>query len=436
MGTLIIVIQLLASLSLLVIIHEFGHFIFARLFGMRVDKFYIFFNPWFSLFKWKPKNSETEYGIGWLPLGGYTKIAGMIDESMDTEQMAKPAQPWEFRSHPAWQRLLVMLGGVLFNLLLAFVIFSGIYYVYGEKYLPMQEVTTGMQFSDAAKQAGFKDGDILLKADTTALTALDDENMRLVLNAEKVTVKRDGQTQTVTLPSDFVNSLMAEGKGFCNYRMPFVVDSVMKGAPAEGVLRAGDEVISVSNRRLYLEDIAITLNNNPNHALVIGIIRKGDTLNTRITPNSDGKIGVYMKGPNELYNIAEKRYSLLESIPAGVGKSLKKLTGYVSDFKYVFSKEGASSVGGFGTLATLFPDTFNWYAFWNLTAFISIILAFANILPIPGLDGGHIVFLLYEMVTRRKPSQAFLIRAQMLGMALLLFIFLYANINDLFRFLN
>lgn len=436
MGTLIIILQLLASLSLLVVIHEFGHFIFARLFKIRVEKFRMFFDPWFTVFKFKPKNSETEYGMGWLPLGGYVKIAGMIDESLDTDQMAKPAQPWEFRSHPAWQRFFVMLGGVLFNLLTAFVIYSALTYKYGETYLPIDAVKTGMQFSEVAKKAGFKDGDILLKADTVKLQCFDEENARLIFNADYVTVLREGKETRITMPGDFMQQMLKEQKGFASYRLPFSIDSVMAGSPAEkGGLIKDDEVIAVNGIPMSRSDVMITLNNNKNTELVMTVVRKGDTISQRVTSDENGKIGVMMKTVAQMYPLVRKEFGLLESIPVGIGRAMKRLTSYTGDLKYVFTKEGISSMGGFGSIANLFPDMFIPEVFWEITAFLAVILAVMNLLPIPGLDGGHILFVLYEMITRKKPSQQFLIRAQMVGMFFLLFLMLFANTNDLFRFL-
>ncbi len=453
-----VILQLIASLTLLVVIHEFGHFIFARLFKIRVEKFRMFFDPWFTLFKFKPKNSDTEFGLGWLPIGGYVKIAGMIDESLDTDQMAKPAQPWEFRSHPAWQRLFVMLGGVLFNLLLAFVIYTGISYHYGDSYLPIDAVEEGMKFSDVAKKAGFVDGDILLKADDQKLIAFDEECFRTILKSEKVTVLRNGQEKTVAIPFDFMEQLMKENTGFATYRIPFVVDSLMKDSPAEKAgLQAKDRVIAVNNQPMCVSDITTTFHNNPNKPLTLTVVRgadnckmtslndsvtvanpmaiAADTLQMRVTPNEMGMIGVMIKSAASLYEPKHVEYSLLESVPAAIHKVGKKLSNYTNDLKYVFTPEGISSVGGVGSIASLFPTDFSAYIFWEMTAFLSVILAVMNVLPIPGLDGGHVVFVLYEIITRRKPSQNFLIRAQMVGMFLLIFLMLYANLNDVFRFL-
>jgi regulator of sigma E protease len=437
MGILIVIIQFLASLSLLVLIHEFGHFLFARLFGMKVDKFYIFFNPGFTLYKHVSKKTGTEYGIGWLPLGGYTKIAGMIDESLDTEQMDKPAQPWEFRSHPAWHRLLVMVAGVLFNFIFALMIFVGVLYAYGHTYMPLQSVKAGMEFSEAAQKAGFHDGDILLRADTSKLLTLDQDNFRKIINAETVTVLRNGKEVVVYIPADMVEQMLKEQKGFAGYRYPFIVDSVMAGTPAAlAQLRKGDEFCGVNGRRMFASDIRTTIHNNAGKVVTLEVKRGARSINVRITPSADGMVGVSIRSIAQIYPVQTRTYSLLESIPAGISNGWHTLTGYVGDMKYVFTSEGASSVGGFGSIASLYPDEFNGQAFWNITAFISLALAFMNLLPIPALDGGHVMFLLYEIIFRRKPSRNVLIKSQVIGMVLLLLLFVYANMNDLFRFLQ
>lgn len=436
MGTIITILQLLAALTLLVIVHEFGHFCFARLFKIRVEKFRMFFDPWFTLFKFKPKNSDTEYGLGWLPLGGYVKIAGMIDESLDTDQMAKPAQPWEFRSHPAWQRLLVMVGGVLFNLITAFVIYIGLTYTYGDSYIPLEKVTGGMQFSDVAKKAGFEDGDMLLRADTTRLATFDEECARLVMNADRVTVLRGGREVTIAMPGDFMQQMLKEQKGFASYRLPFVVDSVLPGgAGAKAHLQRNDVVLGVNGRTMCHTDVMITLANNPGTELTLQVLRGKDTLSQKITPNEQGKIAVMLKRVGDIYPVAHKEYGFWQSIPLGIERTFAQLTSYTGDLKYVFTKEGMSSLGGFGTMGSLFPGVFIPEIFWNICAFLAVILTVMNLLPIPGLDGGHILFVLYEMVTRRKPSQQFLVRTQMVGMLLLMFLMIFANVNDVFRFL-
>ena len=420
------------------VIHEFGHFLFARLFKIRVEKFYIFFNPWFSLFKYKPKNSETTYGVGWLPLGGYVKIAGMIDESMDTDQMKRPVQDWEFRSKPAWQRFLVMIAGVTFNFLLAILIYSAISFHFGDKYIALQDVTTGMEFSPVAQKAGFRDGDILLRADDFPLEAFDEESFRAIINAERVTVLRNGKEVSLNMPDDLMQQILQEKKGFANFRIPFVVDSVIAGSRAEMAgLKANDSIISVGDSAMaYMAHCIDVFAEHKNLNLNITVMRAGVPVQLQITPDHNGKIGVYMKRITDFYPVRTKKYSFWESIPNGIQRGVKKFTGYASDMKYVFTKEGAQSMGGFISIGRLFPYPFNAEIFWEMTAYLSVILAFMNLLPIPGLDGGHIMFVLYEMITRRKPSQKTLIRAQMIGMIFLFMLIIFANMNDVFRLFN
>lgn len=438
MQLLVTILQFFLSLSILVVIHEFGHFLLARLFKIRVEKFYIFFNPWFSLFKYKPKNSETTYGIGWLPLGGYVKIAGMIDESIDTEQMKRPVQDWEFRSKPAWQRFLVMIAGVTFNFLLAILIYSAISFHFGDKYIALQDVKTGMEFSPSAQKAGFQDGDILLRADDMVLEALDEESFRAIVNAERVTVLRNGKEVSLNMPDDLMQQILQEKKGFANYRIPFVVDSVIAGSRAETAgLKAKDSVISVGGSQpIFMGSCIDAFAEHKNLNLDITVMRAGVPVQLQITPDHNGKIGVYMKRITDFYPVRTKKYSFWESIPHGIQRGVKKLTGYASDMKYVFTKEGAQSMGGFISIGRLFPYPFNAEIFWEMTAYLSVILAFMNLLPIPGLDGGHIMFVLYEMITRRKPSQKTLIRAQMIGMIFLFMLIIFANMNDVFRLFN
>jgi len=434
MNIISIVIQLIASLSILVLVHEFGHFIFAKMFKVRVEKFYLFFNPWFSLFKYKPKNSDTEYGIGWLPLGGYVKIAGMIDESMDREQMAKPPQPWEFRTKPAWQRLIIMTAGVVFNFLLAIAIYAGILFHWGEEYVRLQDVTTGMEFSQTAKNIGFQDGDVLLSADGVQLERFDESTFRQILESKKVKVLRDGDTAVVSVPEDFMSRLLQEKKGFAAFRIPFVVKSVIKDSPAERAgLMPGDSVVAVNDSIVFLPDCIFAFAKHKEQPVFLTVIRQGQEEKITVVPDNKGKVGIYMKTLDELYPVRKITYSFTQAIPAGIQKGVRKLTGYVNDMKYVFTKEGVESIGGFGMIASLFPYPFNAQAFWEMTALLSVILAFMNILPIPALDGGHVLFLLYEVITRRKPSQRVMEVAQMAGMVFLLTLLVYANLNDLFR---
>lgn len=435
---LIRALQLILSLSILVLVHEFGHFIFARIFKVRVEKFYLFFDPWFSLFKFKPKNSDTEYGIGWLPLGGYCKISGMIDESMDKEAMAQPAKPYEFRSKPAGQRLMIMIAGVLFNFLLALFIYSMVLYTWGETYLPLKNMKHGMYYSEAFQEVGFRDGDILLKANNEELDRLDQSSFRKVVEASNVTVLRDGVETVIPIPEDMMQRFMREGKGFASPdRVPMVVKKLSeKDSPAATAgLQPGDSIVSINGQATPLfEDVAEMLDQNKGKDITLGFYRDGVEQSVVIQPDTAGKIGVYLMSKTDLYPTVTRTYGFFESFPAGVRLGINTLKGYVNDMKYVFTKEGASSLGGFGTIGSIFPTVWDWQVFWMQTAFLSIILAFMNILPIPALDGGHVMFLLYEVIARRKPSDKFLEYAQITGMFLLFALLIYANGNDIFRF--
>lgn len=434
---LIKALQLILSLSLLVLVHEFGHFIFARLFKVRVEKFYLFFDPWFSLFKFKPKNSDTEYGIGWLPLGGYCKISGMIDESMDKEQMAQPAQPYEFRSKPAGQRLMIMVGGVLFNFILALFIYSMVLFAWGDTYLPLKNVKQGMDFSETFINVGFRDGDILLRADDEELERYNEDCLRKVVEAHNVTVLRDGVETVIPIPDDMMQRVLRDKQGFAAYRFPMVVKNLSADdmPAAQAGMQPGDSIVSINDVPVvtYYEAAAM-LAENKSKEITLGYYRDGELRSASLVPDSLGRIGVGACLPTDLYQTETRTYGFLASFPAGVKLGINTLKGYVSDMQYVFTKEGASSLGGFATIGSIFPDTWNWRAFWMQTAFLSIILAFMNILPIPALDGGHVMFLLYEVIARRKPSDKFLEYAQMAGMAILFALLLYANGNDLFRF--
>ena len=428
-------IQLIACLSILVIIHELGHFLFARLFKVRVEKFYLFFDPWFSLFKFKPKNSETEYGLGWLPLGGYCKISGMIDESLDKEQMAKPPQPYEFRSKPAGQRLLIMTAGVIFNFLLALFIYSMILLHWGDAYLPLKNVTYGMQFSDTFKEIGFVDGDILSKADTTTLVRYEDCLLK-IMEAKTVTVLRDGNIVVINIPSDMVQRVLrSKEQNPIDFRFPLIVSSVVSTTAKEAGLQENDRIICVNDISTEtFSDVSKELSGVKGQTVLIEVIRNGKPLALQIPVDMEGRLGVQVSNLYTIYETVSFRYNFLSSFPAGIRLGVNTLKGYVGSFKHVFTKEGAKSLGGFGTIGNLFPSSWNWRHFWELTAFLSIILAFMNILPIPALDGGHVLFLLYEVITRRKPSDKFLEYAQIVGMILLVALLLYANGNDIIRF--
>lgn len=444
--------QLIAAFALLVIIHEFGHYIMARIFGIKVEKFYLFFDPWFSLFKYKPKKKassgsdsdnqpaswrDTEYGIGWLPLGGYVKIAGMIDESMDKEQMKLPPKSWEFRAKPAYQRLLVMVAGVVMNFILAIVIYTGIAWYWGEKYIPIDQAYEGMDYVPAAQAIGFRNGDIPLYADGKKIDAADQNYLMDMVEAKEIKVLRDHKdTVAIAIPKNFIFDLNND-KGFFTLRMPVVVDDVVNGEPAkEAGLREGDRIISVGNTstRSYNEFTKELLNQAGKHTF-LEIVRGNDTIELPITPNGAGKIGVQLRPVTEIYPTVTRNFSLWEAIPKGWEIGTGRLSAYVSSMKYVATAEGAKSLGGFGAIGSMFPDRWNWLSFWEITAFLSVILAFMNIPPIPALDGGHILFLLYEIVSRRKPSEKFLEYAQIVGMVFLFTLLIYANGNDLYRFI-
>lgn len=441
---LIRALQLILSLSLLVIIHEGGHFFFARLFKIRVEKFYIFFDPWFSLFKYKPKNSDTEYGVGWLPLGGYCKISGMIDESMDTEQMKQPAQPWEFRSKPAWQRLLVMVGGVLMNFLLALFIYSMILFTWGDHYTALSDMTMGMKFNEHAQGIGFRDGDILKSADGKELTRFNMDMIRSIVEAREVTVLRQGEEKKILLPELSLLDVAKEDPMFVDVFYPNVVDSVLPdGGFAKVGIQKGDSLVAFNGKEMtswneFLNNMAelkakAELEKKISAAFTLVYSRAGvrDTVDVQ----TDDKFKVAVIGGLVDYKQRTLSYGFFESFPAGVALGVNTLKGYVNDMKYVFTKEGAKSVGGFATIGSIFPKVWDWQRFWEMTAFLSIILAFMNILPIPALDGGHVLFLLYEIIARRKPSDKFLEYAQMVGMFLLFGLLIWANFNDVLRFL-
>lgn len=447
---LIKAIQLIVALGLLVIVHEFGHYLFARIFGVKVEKFYLFFNPWFSLFKYKPKKREedsdkaswrdTEYGIGWLPLGGYCKIAGMIDESMDKEQMAKPAQPWEFRSKPAYQRLFIMIGGVLFSFVLAILIYAGIVFTWGEQYLPFRNATEGMIYSEAAHKIGFQDGDIPLFADNAKLESLTGDAVMQIVDSKQVKVLRNQKdTVSINIPKNFVfaaNKDAENGQDLMAYRLPVVVAETQPGMGAQKIgMMKGDKIIAVNGKATPSYEIfKPLLDANKNKTISIKYLRNGKEYTSNIEIDGDGKLGIMLTPITDIYSTITQNYNLFQSIPRGIDLGVEKLTTYVSQMKYVFTSEGAKSLGGFGSIGNIFPSTWDWANFWSITAFLSVILAFMNILPIPALDGGHVLFLLVEIITRRKPSEKFLEYAQVAGMGFLFLLLIYANGNDIYRF--
>ena len=438
---LIRLLQLILSLTILVVIHELGHFLFARLFGVRVERFSLFFGK--PLLRYKPKRSETEFVVGWLPFGGYVEIAGMIDESLNIEQMKQPEQPWEFRTKPAWQRMLIMIGGVCFNLLLAFFIYSMVLFKWGDSYIPLDGSKYGMEFNERAETIGFRDGDVLVRTNKTTFERYDGDMLRAIANADEVVVLRNGSEVAITMPEEFsLFDLQRDVQPFVQYYNPMTIDSVMpEGAAARAGLIKGDHILSVNDmpattwvtfssalnqlRQQEAEGAII------NHDLNVIYSRNGVNDTVTVPTDANFLMGVTVAQP---YTPATKEYGFFASIPAGIAYGWNTLKGYVSDFQYVFTKEGASSLGGFGTIGSLFPAQWDWYSFWMMTAFISIMLAFMNILPIPALDGGHLMFLLFEMITGRKPNDKFMERVQIIGMVLLFGLMIYANFNDILRF--
>lgn len=429
--------QLILSLSLLIVLHELGHFIPAKLFKTRVEKFYLFFDVKFSLFK--KKIGETVYGIGWLPLGGYVKISGMIDESMDTEQMALPAQPWEFRAKPTWQRLVIMLGGVTVNLILGFLIYMMVMFVWGRTVITNDALTHGLSPTPQAQSIGFHDGDKVLRVDGTVLEDAMDINKWLFLRgASSVEVQRvSGENASIAIPEGFGKQLFASGEMFPLIpNMPAIVEEVVANTPAAlAGMQTNDQIVGVNGEALTSwVQIRSVLENREVEEVSLHILRAGQEQILSFTAAKDAPIGFYVQDSRP--KTSAVTYGLSESIKQGFDYGYWTLYDYIAQFKFIFTKKGASQLGGFGTIASLFPSKWDWRVFWERTALISIILAFMNVLPIPALDGGHVVFLTYEMLTGRKPHQKVLEYAQMVGLFLLLALFIYANGNDLYRFLT
>jgi len=434
--------QFLLSLSLLIILHELGHFIPAKLFKTRVEKFYLFFDVKYSLLK--KKIGETEYGIGWLPLGGYVKISGMIDESMDKEQMALPPQPWEFRSKPAWQRLIIMLGGVTVNFILAFIIYIGMAFAYGDTYVANTDLKDGVFVENPAMiKAGFKTGDKLISIDGKKVENFDNSlNMNIIM-AKQVLIERNGKQQTIKIPNDFVDQLSKHEKGLLvNIRVPFAIGKVPDDSPNQN-LKAKDLILSLNGQKVkYFDEAKIILNSNKGKIIPAVVLR--DLKETAITlrVSETGTLGVMtggldMKSLEKLgyYKISTKNYSFFESIPVGLEKGKDQLVGYGKQLKMIFNPETKAykQVGGFAAIYNIFPDSWSWETFWSITALLSIMLGVMNLLPIPALDGGHVMFLLYEIISGKKPSDKFLENAQMVGFVLLITLLLFANGNDIYK---
>ncbi len=451
---LIKALQLILCFSLLILLHEGGHFFFAKLFKVRVEKFCLFFDPWKSwkLFTWR----GTAYHIGWLPLGGYVKIAGMIDESMDREQMKQPVKPWEFRAKPAWQRLLIMVGGVLVNFLLALFIYAMILFAWGDTYVPIRHVDDGFKYNAAAHKLGFRDGDIPLRTDQKAFDRFNANVYRDLSEAKSVTVLRRGQEVSFALPGDLnLLDMIQKQPLFMEPLRLSLIDSVAPGSPAQRAgVRKGDRLLAFNGKTVgtwnecdpLLEDLHSTLaayREQKNSRMVDSLSRitvvvqhahasAADTL--RLTLAADGMMGIGKHNPFADYKTVTRQYGFFESFPAGVAHGWNVLCGYVDDLKYVFTADGVKGIGSFGAIGSMFPAQWDWLRFWELTAFISIMLAFINILPIPALDGGHVLFLCYEVVTRRKPSEKFMERAQIVGMCFLFALMALAIFNDVLRF--
>ena len=493
MGVTTQVIGLILSLSLLVIVHEFGHYCFARLFKTRVEKYYIFFNPYFSLFRMKklggrwrfkffsknvpnavveekdadgnPKKDEkgkpvyrvmtdedraalpeddwrrepdnTEWGIGWLPFGGYCSIAGMVDETTKPGDLPSEPQSWEFRSKPAWQRLFIIVGGVLVNFITALILYVAILFTWGEQFIPMENAKYGLYFSETAIEAGFENGDQILTVNGKSYERLGDlATALLVDNARRVEVLRDGRKDTVYLPADFAQKVLASGNQvFCQFDFPFVIDSVWDGSvAAKADLRRGDSLTAI-NDTIYNSffDFRSVLAKHANEEVNLALFRAGQPDTFPVQLGEDGMLGVNPVSYWDMLGTKTVKYSFWSSIPNGIAKGFQKLADYVKSFKLVFTKEGASQLGGFGTIGSIFPKVWDWEIFWNMTAFLSIILAFMNFLPIPALDGGYILFILVEMITGRKPSDKFIGYANTVGFALLILLLIYANGMDVLR---
>ncbi|WP_372751648.1 RIP metalloprotease RseP [Labilibaculum sp.] len=440
--------QFLLSLSILVVLHELGHFTFAKLFKTRVEKFYMFFNPGFSLFKFK--KGETEYGIGWLPLGGYVKISGMIDESMDKEQMKLPPEPYEFRSKPAWQRLLIMVGGVLVNFILAFVIYIAVLFTWGEQYLPAENVKYGVVCDSLAESIGLQDGDKIVSLDNQKVERFYDIIPDILLNSPKsIQVIRNKEQVSVNIPSSFVPGLLAHSsKGFSaspvfDVRYPYSAISIgkviAKSPAADAGIVKGDRIVSVDSVSFeYYDQFQEFMQSKKSENVQVLLNREGKSVAVQLAVGEDGKIGFYPQMEAGMFEYSTLKYNFVEAIPAGVNKGIDKLSSYLKQFKLIFSSETKAykSLGGFITIGSIFPSVWNWEAFWNLTAFLSIILAIMNILPIPALDGGHVMFLMYEIITGRKPGDKFMEYAQITGMVLLFGLLIFANGNDVVKWIS
>jgi len=438
MDILIIILQFFLSLSILVVLHEGGHFAAARWFNTRVEKFYLFFDPWFSIAK--KKIGDTEYGIGWLPLGGYVKISGMVDESMDLEQMKQPAEPWEFRSKPAWQRLIIMLGGVTVNFILGFLIFGLILVVWGDSYIPSSVVKEGIYVDSIGRSIGLQDGDKILALGGAPFEKFDSRKLirSIVIDGiSSIKVQRNGSEVDIPIDKKWVTELSShKNKGVLIFgpRMPLEVQKLVKGSPAElAGIQPGDRIISINDEPVkYLHEFSQKIHPEPQKSYVVTVLRNGNPKRLEITTDSKGKFGMYWK----MLDVKKEKYSIWKALPMGVTRGIKFLKDQLVGFKKMFSGEikASESLGGFATIAQLFPTTWDWEQFWKITAVLSLILGFMNLLPIPALDGGHVMFLLYEMVSGKKPSDKVMEVTTMIGMILLFGLLLYANGMDIIRY--
>lgn len=441
MGILVMIGQLILSLSILIVLHEMGHFVPAKLFGTRVEKFYLFFDPWFELFK--VKRGETEYGIGWLPLGGYVKIAGMIDESMDLEQMKQPPQPWEFRSKPAWQRLIIMLGGVTVNFILGFLIYAMVLAVWGEEYLPNENAIYGIHTDSLGMELGLQDGDHIVSVGGKPFDKFFDRALVreiIINNADNIRVRRDGQEINIPVSESAIGMLTSkENKDRLIFvpRFPFVVGEVKEGMPAEKAgMKVDDQIVEINGKPSpFFHQFKEVAEKNAGKTIKLGYLRGSDTLRTAITLTEDGFIGVGTKSYLAVLGTERQDYSLGQALPAGVAKGWSLLTDQIKAFGQIFrgKLKAKDSLGGFGTIAKMYGNEWIWERFWRMTAILSLILAFMNLLPIPALDGGHVMFLLWEVVTGRKPSDKVLEYSTIIGFIIVISLVVYANFLDFFR---
>jgi regulator of sigma E protease len=435
--------QFLLSLSLLIVLHELGHFIPAKLFKTRVEKFYLFFDIKYSLLK--KKIGETEYGIGWLPLGGYVKISGMIDESMDKEQMALPAQPWEFRSKPAWQRLIIMLGGVTVNFILAFLIYIGMTYAYGDMYIANSEIKDGVWVTNPLlEKAGIHTGDKIIAVDGDTIKRFEPAIREKIIMGKDIVIERAGAQQTVHLPNNIIGQFVdADKSSLIALRVPFVVGGFTEDSSNKETLKTKDMITAINGVPVkYMDEVIAFVDTHKNQSVPATVLRDGKETNVVLKINAKGKLGVELGSMTDenleqlgIYKFSRTQYSLAESVPVGLERGKERLVSYGKQLKKIFTPSTGAykGVGGFFAIFNIFPNQWSWEVFWNITALLSLMLGVMNLLPIPALDGGHVMFLLYEMVSRKKPSDKFMENAQMVGFVLLIGLLLFANGNDIYK---